>query len=67
MCVLVVSSGVTDVSVSPSSVVVLGNAFLSDSDCEIVKPQFSSFSSKRRAFQMESREYVDVATSAEDA
>ena len=39
---------VTDLSVSLSSVGVLGEAFSSDSDCEIVKPQFSSFSGKRR-------------------
>ena len=43
-CVLVVSLGVlvvTDVSVSPATVGVLGEASPSDSDCEIVKPQFS--------------------------
>ena len=39
---------------------VLSEVFLSDSDCEIVKPPFSSFSRKRQA------EDVNVASSAED-
>ena len=67
-CVLVVSSCVlvTDVSVSLTSVGVLGEVFPSHSDCETVKPQFSSFSRKRRAFQVVSKEDMNVARSAED-
>ena len=52
-CVPAVSSGgpvVADVCVSPSSVGVLGEAFPSDSDCDIVKPQFSSFFQKASSF-----------------
>ena len=41
----------------------LGEVFVSDSDCEIVKPQSSR---NRRAFHMESKEDVNVAISAED-
>ena len=54
--VLAVSSGVlveTRVSVSVLSVGALGEVFLSDSDCETVKPQSSPFSRKRRAFHVE--------------
>ena len=42
--------------VSLSSVGVLGEVFPSDSDCELVKPQFSCFTRKRRSFHMESKE-----------
>ena len=48
------------------SVGVLGEVFTSDSDCEIVKAQFSSFSRKRRAFHMESEEDMNVTSPAED-
>ena len=54
-------------SVSPSSADVLCEVFPSDSDCENVRTQFSSFSRKRRDFHMESKEDTNVADSAEDA
>ena len=64
-CVPAVSSGVlvvTDVSGSPSSVGVLGEAFLSCSDGETVEPQ-SFLSRKRQAFCVESQEDMkDVGT-----
>ena len=41
---------VTDVHVSPSSVSVLGEVFLSVPDCEFVESQSFSFSRKRQAF-----------------
>ena len=49
---------VSDVPVSPSSsVVVMGEVLVSDSDWEIVKPQSLSFSRKRRAGCVESRKH----------
>ena len=50
-----VSSGVpvvTDVSVDPSSVSMLGEVSLSDSGCETVKSRSFFFSRKRQAFHM---------------
>ena len=58
-CVPEVSSGVlvvTDVLDSPSSLVVMSEALLSDFDCEIVEPQSSSLARKRQAFLVESQE-----------
>ena len=58
-CVPAVSSGVPvviDVPDSPSSMVVIGRALLSNSDCEIVEPQSFSFSRKRQAFCVENQE-----------
>ena len=52
-CVLEVSWGVlvvTDVLDSPSSLVSMSEALLSDSDCKLVEPQSFSFSRKRHAF-----------------
>ena len=68
-CVPVVSSGVlvvTDAFVSLPSVGVFGEVIPSGSDCEIVKPQSSSFSRKRRALHMESQGDTNSTSSAED-
>ena len=46
---------VTDVTVSPTSLGVLGEDFLSGSDCEFVESQSFSFSRKRQAFLVESQ------------
>ena len=45
----------------------LVRSFLSDSDCETVKPQSFPVSRKRRAFHFESKGDMHVASSAEDA
>ena len=58
-CAPEVSSGVlvaTDVLDFPSSLVVMSEAFLSDSDWEIVEPQSFSFSKKRHAVCVENQE-----------
>ena len=60
-CVPAVSSGVlvvTDVPDSPSSMVVIGRALLSNSDCEMVEPHSFSFSRKRQAFCVENQEDI---------
>ena len=58
-CVLEVSSGVhvvIDVPVSPSSLVVMSETLVSDSDCEIVEPQSFSLSRRRQAVCVENQE-----------
>ena len=57
---------VTDVSVSPASVGVLGDVSLCVSDCETVKSQSFSSSRRRRAFHMESQGEMNTARSPED-
>ena len=68
-CVPAVSSGVlvlTDVSIYPFSVGVLGEVSPSDSDGETVKSQSFSFSRKRPAFHLESHGDMNATSSSED-
>ena len=57
---------VNDVSVSPSSVGVLGEVSPSDSDFAFVKSQSLSCSRKRQALHMETKGDVNAASSLED-